>query len=205
MTKRLAILLAVLVGLLIGLFFQRAPPWTVYRLERRVGKVTRWTPVGLIWRLDRHVKTLASQKPVDLTGPLSVADLRAIRHAARAWVWQQFWIRVTQRHFRDGCYLLALALRPSPPVQGFDPKNALVFLCRDYHVGVTKNAGRWAVDMLQLSKRLDDGGTMTMVTPTANFAGTNAAPMPYHLKDFRLKGSPKLIRIGPPPVQRAAP
>jgi hypothetical protein len=168
MTKRLALLLLVLVGLLIGLFFQRTPPWRIYRLERRL---------GLVWLLEPRRQAPDEGPSV----PLSTPDRKAIGHAARAWVWQQFRMKAKQGHWGDSGYLLGMVLQPAPDVRGLSQTSALVLMRQDYRVRLTKNAGRWNVDCLLFRRRLNDGRSIEMVTSALGFTGTNAAPMPYNL------------------------
>jgi hypothetical protein len=172
-TKRLALLLLVLVGLLVALFFHRAPPWTIYRLERRL---------GLVWLLEsRREKPREWDVPVESSVPLSTPDRKAIRHAARAWVWQQFRIKTKQGRWGDSGYLLGMVLRPAPDVRGLSQTCAVVLLRQDYHVRLTKNTGHWNVDFLHFYRRLDDGRSIQSTSSVLGFTSTNAAPLPYNL------------------------
>jgi hypothetical protein len=162
MTKRLSILLLVLVGLLIALVLHWTPQWKIYRLERRL---------GLVWLFEPRREAPGV--------PLPAPDRRAIRHAARAWVWQQFRVKAKQGHWRDSGYLLWMVLRPSPDIQGLTETNALVTMRQEYRVGVNKYAGNWGVGHLVFQLRLSDGTPIQISAPLGT--GTNAAPMPYNM------------------------
>ena len=65
MTKRLAVLVCVLMSLLVGLFFHLAPPWMIHRMHLRTARFLRahpaytqwmhWTTVGILWRIDNFL------------------------------------------------------------------------------------------------------------------------------------------------------